>query len=119
MLVDDRSAKAFFQPEAKLVNGVEHLVVGVQHLPSSTSGNSGIGGAFSGPSSPSAGSSSSSSSSSSGAGNGARASPGVRDVHALRTFLMDGARLSLEASMGQAKLFRTASFKGGSFMQAP
>ena len=73
LLVDPRTSKAFFEPEAKVVDGVEHLVVGVEK-------------------------------------EGPRKSTGVSDVQALRDFLMDAARLSLESSMTTALKYRSQSF---------
>jgi hypothetical protein len=79
MLVDNRTLQAFFEPEVKVVNGVEHLIVGVESLDMRDS-------------------------------SAKVASSGMKDMHAIREFLMNAARFSLGKSMEHAMGFRSSSF---------
>lgn len=78
LMVDDRTSQAFFEPESKVVHGVDHLIVGVEKIPLAHDAHvideSKEGGASGG-------------------------SSGIRDVKALRDFLMDASRLGLLAAM--------------------
>jgi len=98
LLVDSRMQHAFFEPEVKVVRGVEHQIVGVQNLNLTQRRSSSV----------------------TNAGGGASdvfkaaptkvASSGVKDVHTIRDFLLNAARLSLGNSMPHAIPFRNSSF---------
>jgi hypothetical protein len=92
LMVDDRTSQAFFEPESKVVLGVDHLIVGVEKIPLAHDAHV-------------------VNENKEGGGGGKGGSSGIRDVKALRDFLMDASRLGLLAAMPKAKYYRSDSFK--------
>jgi len=85
LMVDDRTSQAFFEPESKVVREIDQLIVGVEKIPVAHDPMS--------------------------VSNAEKGSSGIRDVKALRDFLMDASRLGLLAAMPKAKFYRSDSFK--------